>query len=93
MKRASLLLALVIMLGASVVLAAGIYEIPGSTFTGGGGHVASGSYSLDGSLGQPIAGAYGIGSYVLCAGLPGCDQSGLAPERVFLPLVRRSVDP
>jgi hypothetical protein len=36
---------------------------------------------------------YGNGSYVLCAGLPGCDQSGPAPERVFLPLVRRSVDP
>ena len=82
------LLALVLLLGASVALAGGgsDYAIPWSVLSSGGVPVAAGIYTLESTLGQAVAGPIEAGGLGLCVGYP-CDPPGL---RVFLPVVLKN---
>ncbi len=54
-------------------------------FSGGGQEVQAGNYTLNGSIGQPIAGQVGTGSLSLCSGY-WCN----AYYEVYLPVVIRN---
>jgi hypothetical protein len=82
-----LLLALAV---AVPVLAQTDYELPRWVMGGGGGtFLGSGSYRLNGMLGQPVAGPVGAASGAgLCSGF-WC-RTGLVERGVYLPLVLRN---
>lgn len=57
-----------------------------SVIGGGGGPVANGSYALDATVGEAVAGEEVNSSTMLCSGF-WCDPG--MPWRLYLPLVRR----
>ena len=92
MKWATIFLALAgILLAASAVLAqsGGPYDLTWSSVDGGGHTFSSGGpYALGGTIGQPDAGRFVGGPYVLNGGFW---NGGLLPavQRVYLPLILR----
>jgi len=98
MKRRVTRLSLVVLLAAFVlapaVLAAtgGTHDLSWWTVDGGGGTVASGGYTLNGTIGQPDAGTVlTSGSYALTGGFwAGSVTGGPAnPSRLYLPVIVR----
>jgi hypothetical protein len=88
--RAIPALAILLLLLAGTVLAAGTYSIERHVLGGGGGRVTGGSYRLDHTVGQPVAGGASGGAYELCAGYWCGEGSPAAPEhRIYLPVVTR----
>ena len=85
MKRNLLILCLACLLLTAAGLASDA-EIPWYSFTGGGGQVITGIYSLDSAIGQPIVGINSASPYELCAGY----LCGVRLEsRLYLPVVRK----
>jgi hypothetical protein len=87
-------LALVALLAAAVLPAAGVlaragqgYDLTWWTVDGGGVSTGSSPYSLDATIGQPDAAAWGGGGYTLVGGFWGGSRG--AVYTVFLPLVLR----
>lgn len=62
-------------------------EIPRYVIAGGGGHVAQGSFALDGTIGQPLAGTVSNSPYNLCAGF-WCGRPTFGP--IYIPIVLRN---
>jgi hypothetical protein len=85
MKRSLLILCLACLLLISAGLV-GTSEIPWYSFTGGGGQVDTGIYSLDSAIGQPVVGINNTQPYELCTGVLCVLTKG---DQVFLPFVRR----
>jgi len=71
----------------TVVLAQGDYSISRSVIAGGGGFSSGGVYDVQGTIGQPVAGATSGGEYDLSAGFWGWLESFFG---VYLPLVLRN---
>jgi hypothetical protein len=90
-KRSVLALAVLLLL-AGVVLAQGTPSIGRWVVGGGGGHTDNGSYSLDGTIGQAVAGVTGNAPYGLCAGFWCGADVAVPPEghHIYLPLVVRN---
>jgi hypothetical protein len=65
----------------------GGYDLTWSTVASGGGQSTGGGYTLNGSIGQPNAGAALTGGGYTVVG--GCWSSVTDQYRVFLPLVLR----
>jgi hypothetical protein len=85
-RRIILLTLLVLLLMASAILAqASGYDMQRFVFGAGGGHVASGNYILDGTVGQAVAGDVSIGNYRLHSGF----WFDIGPIRIYLPLIMR----
>ena len=64
------------------------YDLSWWTVDGGGGSLnIDGGYSLNGSLGQPDAGALAGNDYVLSGGFWGCGVLAEEMYQVYLPLV------
>ena len=81
-----ILLVAALLLAASlgiVVLAAGTLTIDRWVIGGGGGHSEAGSYVLDATVGQAVAGVTSNAPHELCAGF----WCGTERYKVFLPLV------
>ena len=73
------------LLGVASASALTTYGLAWWTVDGGGARASNGSYSLDGTLGQPDAGVSSGGRYTLSGGFwPGAQLPSL-----FLPLVKR----
>jgi hypothetical protein len=90
-KRGILLLVLLVLFSlATVVWAAGSYDLSWWTVDGGGGRVTNGSYALSGTIGQPDAGTALTGSgYTLTGGFWG--GVGIAGgHHLYLPVIARS---
>jgi len=90
MKRAfalCILLALLLPIGGVVAAnkAADGYEVSSYVIGGGGGHSEASPYTLDGTVGQAVAGAVSNAPYELCAGF----WCGMGRYKVYLPLVLR----
>ena len=85
MKRNLLILCLACLLLTAAGLASDT-EIPWYSFTGGGGQVDTGIYSLDSAIGQPVVGINYIQPYELCTGFLCVSIIG---SQVFLPLLMR----
>jgi hypothetical protein len=79
------ILALALVVAATVALAQGGYDLSWWTGDGGGGVSRGGPYALSGTIGQPDAGALVGGQYALSGGF-----WGSAAYRVYLPTVLRS---
>lgn len=62
-------------------------QVERHVIAGGGGRVAQGSFALDGTIGQPLAGVVSTSSYKLCAGF-WCGRPTFGP--VYIPLVLRN---
>jgi hypothetical protein len=79
-------LAMILVL-ASIALAAADYDLSWWTADGGGGiNLSNSAYSLSGTIGQPDAGELSAGDYSLNGGY----WAGIAPEyRLCLPLIKR----
>ncbi|MGD8626090.1 MAG: hypothetical protein PVF47_17010 [Anaerolineae bacterium] len=94
MRRAWMLLALLLVVAlvlpaAAGVLAQGDYDLSWWTADGSGGTGSGGSYTLAGTAGQGDAAAWRGGGYTLLGGFwPGGQPAG-ATYAVFLPLVMR----
>lgn len=69
--RILLVAALCLLLAAAAVLAAGDLSLSWWTVDGGGGASAGGEYALEGTIGQPDAGAMSGGAYTLSSGFLG----------------------
>ena len=61
-------MALISLILTGVVLANGGYAIPWHVIGGGGGTSSGGYYTLDSTIGQPVAATSGGGAYQACAG-------------------------
>lgn len=85
-RTASVVVLLGLLLAAST-LAAGAPAVDRWVIAGGGGHVEAGSYALDGTIGQAVAGSASAGTYDLCSGF-WCNVGG--EWRLHLPLVLRN---
>jgi len=70
----------------SVALANGTLTIDRWVIGGGGGHSEAGSYVLDATVGQAVAGMTSNAPYELCAGF----WCGMGRYKVFLPLVLKN---
>lgn len=87
MKRILLLVAVLLALSAAPLALAAIgADLSWHVFSGGGGPVAAGSFTLHDSVGQSLTGIATTGTFRACAGfwcrpLPGHD--------LFLPLILR----
>jgi len=88
-KRKILILALVgSLFVVSVVLAApAATNLDRAVIGGGGGHSEVGIYSLDGTIGQAVAGAQNSAPFQLCSGF-WCGL-GATAEDIYLPLVQK----
>jgi hypothetical protein len=73
--------------GASTALSTG-YDLSWYTIAGGATVSAGGSYSLDGSIGQPDAGVLSGGTYQLNGGFWG--GASIAKYNIYLPLVMKN---
>ncbi len=73
-------------LAAGIVVAAGGMSASWSVIGGGGGPVVNGSYALDATVGEAVAGEAANSPTVLCSGF-WCEPG--MPWRVYVPLVRR----
>jgi|YNPBryulayer2012_1023412.scaffolds.fasta_scaffold00493_10 hypothetical protein len=85
-----LLLILILLLTVAIGVSAQTgdsYDLTWSTIGSGGGHAEAGSYTLDGTIGQPIVGQVASHPYDLCVGFWCGGVTGL---RLYLPLVLRS---
>ncbi len=82
---ALLLLSTFLVLG-GWALANGGYDLSWHVIAGGGEHTASGHYTLDTSIGQPVAAVSGGGPYTLCAGF-WCTEF---PQRTALPVMLKT---
>ncbi len=69
----------------SALAGGGGFSMPSFVVGGGGGHSEAGGYALHATVGQPVVGTFALGSDELCAGF----WCGVAPYRVYLPVVRR----
>jgi len=85
-KKALLLIVLLCLAVTVAALAADGYDLWWSVVGGGGGRVQSGGLTLEGTLGQPVAGEVGSGALTLCSGY-WC--AGPSPRNVYVPLVER----
>jgi hypothetical protein len=90
-KRSVLALAVLLLL-AGVVLAQSMPSIDRWVIGGGGGHTENGNYSLDGTIGQAVAGVTGNAPYGLCTGFWCGAEAAVPPEGhpIYLPLVVRN---
>ncbi len=71
---------------AGTALANGTTVIERHVIGSGGGHAQAASYTLDGTIGQPVVGTAGSGPYELCSGF-WC--SAAVAYGIYLPLVQR----
>jgi hypothetical protein len=86
---ASLVL-VVLLLFASIVSAAGGYDLSWWTVDAGGGTSSGSAYTLCGTAGQPDAGAMSGGTYTLAGGLwAGTGEQISTQFRILLPLIVR----
>ena len=85
-KRALLIMLLVVSLPVGWVLAANGsgFEISRFVIGSGGGRLTSGSYALEGTVGQAVTDKVDLGSYALCSGF-WCGSI----YRLYLPSVLR----
>jgi hypothetical protein len=79
-------IAITLLLLTGTALAAGTLTIDRWVIGGGGGHSEAGSYVLDATVGQAVAGVTNNAPYELCAGF----WCGMGRYKVFLPLVLRN---
>jgi hypothetical protein len=84
----ALAIAAAVLLAAGIALAANGYQIRRFVVGGGGGRLHAASYTLDGTVGQAVAGEAGSATHQLCSGF-WCEDM-VAKQRVYLPLVMRS---
>jgi hypothetical protein len=88
-KTTTLVLALLLLLGAAITLAQGRFDLSWWTVDGGGGRSRGGRYALGGTAGQPDVGAtMGGGPYRLAGGYWGGGSAG-AEHALYVPLVVR----
>jgi len=88
--RGTLALVILLLL-ASVALARSTWSVHRWVVGGGAVHAEKGDYVVNGTFGEPVAGALRMGSYVLCAGY-WCGPGMVVPPqgfRIYLPLVVR----
>ena len=74
-----------LLLTTRTAVAANGYEISSYVIGGGGGHSEASPYTLDGTVGQAVAGVVSNAPYELCAGF----WCGMGRYKVYLPLVLR----
>ncbi len=71
-NRVRLLLVLLLVTGilafGGMIFAAGGYDIPWHVIGGGGGTSSGGHYTVDATIGQPVAATSSGGHYQVCAG-------------------------
>ena len=79
------LLAIMLLIGAGAALAASTPAVNWSTLGAGGAPSGSGAVTLNGTLGQPVAGPSSGGNVALGAGY----WYGFAGEKIYLPVVKR----
>lgn len=77
----------VILLPFTMALSSDGYDLAWWTVDSGGSHYSAGSYTLDGTAGQPDAGMLTGGSYSLTGGFWGAAQPGWL---VYLPFAVRN---
>jgi len=94
MKRTSTFITLlaVLMLGWTLIARAqsnvtASYDLSWYTVDAGGGTSSNGTYTLDGTIGQPDAGTMSNGSYSLIGGFWG---GTVAQYKIFLPLTLKN---
>jgi len=94
MKRTSTFITLlaVLMLGWTLIAqaqsnAAASYDLSWYTVDAGGGTSSNGTYTLDGTIGQPDAGTMSNGSYSLIGGFWG---GTVVQYKIFLPLTLKN---
>ena len=98
MRRLILLgLVLVLLLSAGVALATGEggggFELPRWVIAGGGGRSEVNQYALTGTIGQPVVGTGGTGSFEVCSGFwagPCGWEDTEKIWRLYLPVVMRN---
>ena len=83
----SLFIVCVLLVAASASAATNAIDLSWNVLGGGGGRVTSGSITLEGTIGQSVAGAVSQSPLDLCSGY-WCD-TGVSGHQIFLPLVRR----
>lgn len=79
---------------AGTALAVNSYDLSWSVVSSGGGTAQSGSFAVEGTLGQGVAGAGAIGGYDLCSGFRCVAVSATAihtATTAYLPLIAKSV--
>jgi hypothetical protein len=78
-----------------VLAQAGAYDVLFWSVNGGGGRGTGGNYTVEGTIGQPIAGQRNAGSYLVQEGFWDVEQRIMTPERYlrYLPLVDRPKPP
>jgi len=88
----SILILAVLLLLAGAALAQGMLSVERWVVGGGGGRAEGGNYTLDGAIGQAVAGVVGNAPYGLCAGFWCGPGAAIPPEnpRIYLPLVMRN---
>ena len=87
--RPALLAALLVLALTGVAYAqAGGYDLSWHTVDGGGGPLSNGPYALNGTIGQPDAGALSGGGYTLLGGFWG-GGAPAALRKAYLPVVVR----
>jgi hypothetical protein len=93
MKREAFLVLIACLLAVAIPALAqsgGDYDLSWWTADGGGGSLGSGGdYSLNGSIGQPDAGALASDDYILSGGFWGGEVLAGEIYQVYLPLVLR----
>lgn len=95
LRRSAPLLVLLVLAGplllAGTALAAGAPNIEWYVMGGGWGYAEAASLSLDGTVGQAVAGLDTAGSAELCAGFwCGAESAAATSYNIYLPLVLRS---
>ena len=80
------LIAITLLLLTGTALANGTLTIDRWVIGGGGGHSEAGSYVLDATVGQAVAGVTSNTPYELCAGF----WCGMGRYKVYLPLILRN---
>ncbi len=82
-----ILVVVALLLLASTVLAGGGgLDISRYVIGGGGGHSEMGSYVMDATAGQAVAGTFNTAPFELCAGF----WCAVAEHQVYLPLILRN---
>lgn len=85
-RRASFLVVLLFLIIANIAVASVLdYTTARYVLGAGGGHVAAGSYVLEGTVGQVVVDTVGAGTYQIQSGF----WYGLDFSRLFLPLISR----
>ena len=92
MKRMTIILvvALALLAPLALALATDGYDLSWWTADSGGGSSTGGSYSLNGTAGQPDAGLLTGGSYSLAGGFWGGAAVVVPDHLLYLPLVKRA---